>query len=328
LMIACDLGQALVYGLIAAFLPSLGPLLILVFAASILQSGTSACRGAVLPALVGTDRLLGANVLLGAGFNLQVAIGPLFGGLLFAAGGADIALAVNSLTFLVSAALLATVRISRPIAHATRGVLADVREAISFVAGEPFLRTLVISFTFAIAFMSLDNVALVFLVRETLEGGPAAYGVVFGAYGVGMLAGSLAMLVANPRSPVPLLLLALALSGSGTVLTGVAPAILAAAVFQALAGVGNSFDNAATDTLLQRVVPVNMLGRVFGLLAAMGYAGHGLSSAVGGPLLDLTSPRFVFLIGGIGGLGVLLLAAPALLRNAPPTLSRTPPTGK
>jgi MFS family permease len=176
--------------------------------------------------------------------------------------------------------------------------------------------------------MSLDNVALVFLVRETLEGGAAAYGVVFGAYGVGMLAGSLAMLVANPRSPVPLFLLALALSGSGTVLTGVAPAILAAAVFQALAGVGNSFDNAATDTLLQRVVPVNMLGRVFGLLAAMGYAGHGLSSAVGGPLLDLTSPRFVFLIGGIGGLGVLLLAAPALLRNAPPTLSRTPPTGK
>ena len=314
LLIGCDLGQAAIYGLIALLLPSLGPLLALVFAASLLQSGTSAARGAVLPALVGQERLLGANVLLGAGFNLQVAIGPLIGGLLFAAGGADVALAVNAGTFLLSAGLLLLVRVPRAIAVPTRGMIADVREAIDFAAGEPVIRTLLISLTLGIAFLSLDNVALVFLVRDTLEGGPAAYGFVFGAFGIGMLIGSLAMLIANPRSPAPLFLLALALLGSGTLLTGLAPAILAAAAFQALAGIGNSLDNTASDTLIQRAVPEAMLGRIFGLMAALAYAAAGLSAAVGGPLLDLTSPRIVFAIAGIGGLAVLLFAAPALQR--------------
>lgn len=314
LLIGCDLGQAAIYGLIALLLPSLGPLLALVFAASLLQSGTSAARGAVLPALVGQERLLGANVLLGAGFNLQVAIGPLIGGLLFAAGGADVALAVNAGTFLLSAGLLLLVRVPRVIAVPTRGMIADVREAVGFAAGEPVIRTLLISLTLGIAFLSLDNVALVFLVRDTLEGGPAAYGFVFGAFGIGMLIGSFAMLIANPRSPAPLFLLALALMGSGTLLTGLAPAILAAAAFQALAGIGNSLDNAASDTLIQRAVPEAMLGRIFGLTAALVYAAAGLSAAVGGPLLDLTSPRIVFLVAGIGGLAVLLFAAPALQR--------------
>lgn len=314
LLIGCDLGQAAVYGLIALLLPSLGPLLVLVFLASLLQSGTSAARGAVLPALVGEERLLGANVLLGAGFNLQVAIGPLVGGLLFAAGGADVALAVNAATFLLSAGLLLMVRVPRAIAVPARGLIADVREAIDFAAGEPVIRTLLISLTLGIAFLSLDNVALVFLVRDTLEGGPAAYGFVFGAFGIGMLIGSVAMLIANPRSPAPLFLLALALMGSGTLLTGLAPAILAAAAFQALAGIGNSLDNAASDTLIQRAVPEAMLGRIFGLMAALAYAAAGLSAAVGGPLLDLTSPRIVFLVAGVGGLAVLLFAAPALQR--------------
>ncbi|MDQ3759397.1 MAG: MFS transporter [Actinomycetota bacterium] len=316
LMIGCDLGQAAVYGAIAALLPSLGPLLGLVFIASVLQSGTSAARGAMLPALVGEERLLGANVLLGAGFNLQVAIGPILGGVLFASGGADVALAVNAMTFLVSAGLLALVRVPRIPREPIGGVLAEAREAFSFVWREPLVRTLVLSLTLAIAFLSLDNVALVFLVRDTFEASPEAYGFVFGAYGVGMLFGSLVMLLANPRSPVALFILALALSGSGTMLTGLAPALVAVAAVQALAGIGNSLDNAASDTLLQRAVPPQMLGRVFGLMAALAYAGNGIAAAVGGPLLDLTSPRFVFVVAGIGGLSVLAYTAPALRRFA------------
>lgn len=317
LLIGCDLGQALAYGLIAALLPSLGPLLLIVFAASLMQSGTSAARGAILPALVGQERLLGANVLLGAGFNLQVAIGPLLGGLLFAAGGADVALAVNAATFVVSAGLLALVHAPRPVVASDRGLLADAREAIDFVMREPLVRTLILSLTAALAFLSIDNVALVFLVRETLEGGPAAFGLVLAAFGAGMLIGSAAMVIANPRSPVTLFVLALVLSGTGTVLSGLAPAILVAAAFQVLAGIGNSLDNAASDTLIQQSVPAHMLGRVFGLMAAMAYAGAGLAAAVGGPLLDLTSPRTVFVIAGVGGLAVIAVAAPILRRATP-----------
>lgn len=318
MLIACDLGQVLVYGVIAATLPSLGPLLALVLVASFLYSGTSAARGALLPALVGEERLLSANVLLGAGFNFQVAIGPIVGGLLFATGGPDVALAVNAGTFMASAALLTLVRVVRVPDEAPLGLVAEARAALAFVWNEPTVRALLVSLTLGIAFLSLDNVALVFLVRDTLEGGPTAYGFVFGAYGVGMLLGSLLMLAWNPRSPVTLFLLALALMGTGTMLTGLAPALVAAAAFQALAGIGNSLDNASSDTLLQRTVPPQMMGRVFGLMAALAYAGYGVAAAIGGPLLDLTSPRFVFLVAGVGGLAVLPFAASALRRAGPP----------
>ncbi len=216
-------------------------------------------------------------------------------------------------------ALLALVRVPRIPDAPGPGLFAEAREAIAFAWNDSAIRALILSLTLAVAVLGVDNVALVFLVRDTLDGGPTGYGLVFGAYGVGMLIGSLLMLALNPRSPVGLFLLALTLSASGTLLTGLAPALLAAAAFQALAGVGNSFDNAAGDTILQRAVPPAMMGRVFGLMAALAYAGNGFAAAIGGPLLDLTSPRFVFIAGGIGGLAVLLYAVPAMRRLSPQT---------
>ena len=38
------------------------------------------------------------------------------------------------------------------------------------------------------------------------------------------------------------------------------------------------------------------------------YAGAGIAYAAGGPLLDATSPRFVFLVAGVGVLAVVGLA--------------------
>ncbi len=56
---------------------------------------TSPAKATAVPALVGDDELLLANSLTGVASNLYVALGPLVGGLLFAAGGAGAALAVQ-----------------------------------------------------------------------------------------------------------------------------------------------------------------------------------------------------------------------------------------
>lgn len=72
----------------------------------------------------------------------------------------------------------------------------------------------------------------------------------------------------------------------------------------------------ADDTLLGRVVPRAMLGRVFGLT----YAGIALASslayAAGGPLLARTSPRIVFVIASGGVLVALVVTALLLPRSA------------
>ena len=78
--------------------------------------------------------------------------------------------------------------------------------------------------------------------------------------------------------------------------------------FQVLAGAGNGVDNVASETLIQQRVPGPMLGRVFGLTGTAANAGASAAALLGGTLLDLTSPRTVLVIGGVGGLIVTAVA--------------------
>jgi MFS family permease len=96
-------------------------------------------------------------------------------------------------------------------------------------------------------------------------------------------------------------------SGVGTVATGLAPLIVVVVISQAVGGFGNALENVAADTLIQRAVPREMLGRVFGLISTATFGGLTLAYAVGGPLLDLTSARTVFMIAGTGILIVTAL---------------------
>jgi MFS family permease len=81
--------------------------------------------------------------------------------------------------------------------------------------------------------------------------------------------------------------------------------------------VGNAVEVVAMDTLVQQSVPREMLGRVFGLVGTAAPAGHALAFAAGGFLIELTSPRTVFLIAGFGVLLVLMPIMLVLRRAGP-----------
>jgi MFS family permease len=123
-----------------------------------------------------------------------------------------------------------------------------------------------------------------------------------------MVTGALALLRRRALSAAAIYLVGLLLTGVGTLLTGIAPAIGLVVVLQALAGLGNGIDNVASETLIQQRVPRAMLGRTFGLVTTAAFAGSGLASVIGGVLLDLTSPRTVLITAGVGGLAVTLIA--------------------
>lgn len=80
-----------------------------------------------------------------------------------------------------------------------------------------------------------------------------------------------------------------------------------------LAGVGNGLEIVALDTVVQREVSAQMLGRVFGMIATMVFMGSSVASLAGGLLLDVTAARTVLVVAGAGYLLVLaglLLALP------------------
>ena len=313
LMIACDIGQALVFATIAWMSPSFPVLVALVAVAAALDTLFAPAARSALPALVRPEQLMRANAWIGMSLNVQVAAGPVLGGLLVTWLGARGALAANALSFLLSAVFLLglpTLRAPTDGGEA-RGFLAVGVEGLRFAWRNRVVRILIVSLFIGVAFAGLDDVALVFLVTETLGRGPLAYGLVTGAYGVGMLLGSLGLTWKGTAAAAgTVFLLGWVASGIGAVLTGIAPLIALVAVGQAVAGVGNAVEVVAMDTLVQQAAPREMLGRVFGLVGTAAPAGHALAFAAGGFLVDSVGPRTVFLIAGFG---VLLVLMPIVL---------------
>ena len=217
-----------------------------------------------MPALVEDDELLLANSLTGVASNLYVAVGPLVGGLLFAAGGAGAALLFNAATFLASALLTWTLAPLPPAdrdgGHERESVLAATRTGLRHAFANPVTRVATLALLFMFAFVSIDNVALVFLVRDTLGGGSAAYGAVSAIFGAGMLIGSVGVMRWLRTPPTLLFGLALALSSVGTLATGIAPGILLVAVAQLAAGGGNGIEIVASETISSSTSPATCSG--------------------------------------------------------------------
>ncbi len=325
LMVGCDLGQAALFAAIAT-LPPFGVLIGLAAVACVLQTTYGPARTAAVPMLVDDEELISANALLGVATNLYVAVGPLVGGILFAVVGAPAALLVDAATFIGSALLTRTLpSIPPPATEEPEGLLSATAAGARFVWADPVLRAVSISMCLLLAFLAVDNVALVFLARETLGGSAAAYGVIEFCFGLGMLVGSFWVLnwAGSRWRPTRLFLLSCGLSTLGSAGGGIAPSLAALGAAEVVGGSGNGIDVIATETIIQQRVPRGMIGRVYGFTSSAISLGLGIAMALGGFLVDATSPRAAFLIAAAGGLIVTLAVAPTMLRAPAVTTPRS-----
>jgi MFS family permease len=97
-------------------------------------------------------------------------------------------------------------------------------------------------------------------------------------------------------------LVGFAVTATGNLLTAFAPVVAVAVATQVVRGGGIALIEANARTLVQRTVPRAVLGRVLAnLYGGVGVAAA-LSYAIGGPLLDATSPRVLFVVLGVAGL--------------------------
>ena len=310
LMRICALGQALVLATVAATLPSVPVLAALVAAEALFATAFNPASSSCVPQLVEPSQLTRANSLIASALNVQLAAGPAIGGLLVGLGGSRTAFAADAATFVISAVLLVGLPSLPPTSAAASGVWMSTVDGLRYVGRSPALRSFVLGTVVFVAFAAIDNVALVFLIEGRLGGSATTFGLVQACFGLGMLAASIALGVRRIASAPALLCTGATTTAVGSLLTAVAPGLLAAGGAQALAGCGNGMENVASATYIQQLVPTPMLGRVFGAFSTSAQVGSSVAYVVGAPLVAGVGARTTFAVAAAGAaVGLLVLLA-------------------
>jgi MFS family permease len=305
-LVACAIAQGATMAAAALVLPGLVGLFALVLVRAAFATVASAAAGAAVPALVEDQDLPRANAALGGARELGVIVGPPSAGLLFAAaGGVRTVLAVDAATFLLVVPLLAGLRlpVPGPAPEVVTTVRADALEGLRHLWRSPVLRGLALAFWICVLAGGADDLVLPFLGAGELGAGPVAIGVLLGGASVGLVIGL--VLIARWGRAWPArdaVLVGFAVAALGNLVTAFAPTVAVAVVTQMVRGGGIALIEANARTLVQRTVPRAVLGRVLAnLYGGVGVAAA-LSYAIGGPLLDATSPRVMFVVIGSAGL--------------------------
>ena len=325
LMIGADLGRAAIFVVMAATLPPFGVLLVLMLLAAIFESAFRPAGRSVVPALVPREELMTANAWLGSALNAGVALGPLIGGFLVGAIGVRGALFVNAGSFLLSAGFLLGLPHLKPEEPEGEGlgIFAATREGLVFVRRDPIMRAVIIGLVFGVAAGGLDNVALVFMATRVFDAGPAGFGLLESAFGIGMIAASLLLVKKQVMTAAGLFILGWFGTAVGNFGVGLAPVVAVAAVAQLLGGAGNGVSIVGGDTLIQENVPKHMMGRAFGVTGSAPFVGMLIAYGSGGFLVDGFGARATFLISG-AATTIVAIGVAVILKRAHPRLSEHP----
>jgi MFS family permease len=318
-MIAADLLRAGAFIGLAA-VPSFGATLGLALMAGV---GTTMYRtsvNAALPTMVGQEQRSPASALYGMNMSIGMTVGPALTALVLLFGAPTFVLAANGATFLVSAAVLRTLRIDRGTRPAEDGTSQQERTSLwsSTVEGARSARRLPgVSMLLMIATVSTLAAALMNVVEPLLATGPLhagspGYSLLVAVYGAAMAAGSAA--TARAGSSVHRLrrwlIVGLAMQGAGMVASAAAPSLALAAGSFALTGAGNAFFGAPEVRLLQELAGDRLLGRIFGLRDTACNLAYVLAFLSAGAVLAALGVRAVFALGGVA---LLALTAAAVL---------------
>jgi len=249
-----------------------------------------------------------ANAALNVAFSATFVAGPVLGGVVVAAAGAPAALFIDVGSFLICGALL--IDLHPHIEEAGDSVRERLRAAWRHINEAPTLRGLLLADAVALVFANSAGPIEVTYAKATLHAGDGGFGLLLTTWGAGAVLGSL-VFARSLRRPLGVLLSAGTLAvGLAYVGFAAAPSLGLACVAALVGGVGNGVELPSLFSLVQRLSPQNLHGRLMGAVESLTALSVAIGLPLGGALVALSSSRAAFLVVGLGTLG----ASVALLR--------------
>jgi DHA3 family tetracycline resistance protein-like MFS transporter len=270
---------------------------------------------AMVPQLVPRELLLQANSLGQFVRPLAVRfIGPALGGWLIAAFGPGVAFLTDAGSFAASATAILLMRTRPEPAEGPHPSIArDVKEGFAFVRSQTWLWGTLIAVTIAMLFfLGPVYVLMPYVVKNSLGGGADGLGLVFAAGGAGAILASIVLGQRSlPRRPITAIYVAWALSAFALIGYALATALWHAMLVSFVSVAALTTGGILWSTVLQRLVPGGMLGRVSSIDWLLSFGLAPVSYALTGPVAAaLGAEDTLFQAGAISGcvlLGFLLL---------------------
>ena len=264
----------------------------------------------LIPAVISPGRLQQANALRALAMAVGNVAGPALAGILVAAASPGWALAVDAVSFGASAVFLALLRLPVSKRPTAKPFFHELHEGWREVTSRSWVWSILV-------FAGLANMAgqvffiLGAYVAKTELGGAGAWALISSAFGVGAIAGGVAVLHLRFRRPLRTACVGFAFFAIPTALLAMGVSAGGIAAGALLAGLAGSLGNTLWETSLQRHIPRRALSRVsaYDWLVSLGLAPIGqvlvgpISAGIG---IDATlwGAVAIFLAGTVGTLSI------------------------
>ena len=311
---------------------------VVAFLGASVSSFFSPARGALLPRIVGMDKLMAANSITESSRVLFGVLGTAAAGLLVGLfDGFEVAFTVDAFTFVASAAMVARIRTSGAIEAVDQSpdktsALSEFMAGMRVIGGSRLLTGMLVAAGITMFGLGAVNALLVPFVIGELELKETWFGLLEASQASSMiLAGALAAVLAAKLKPTTVIPVALAAAG---IVVGLFAGVSNVWQLGALLFVVGWFVTplqASFATIIQTETPPELLGRTGSALNAAATASNVAAMAIAGGVAAVVGVRSVFVIGGvvvfISALVAFLMfrgtkaATPAPTRNPQPELT-------
>jgi len=329
-MVATDVIRALLHGLLALLI-FLGD--VPIWAIVVIEAGFGTAEAFFSPAATGLipqtvpeEDLQQANAAVSVVQNASELVGPALATALVLGLGAGWAFAVDALTFVVSAVLLARVR---PRSRGERAKRQPLRAELAIGWGELRSRqwawVVIAATSLALLLALAPFVTLGPTVAEDEYGGAGTYGAIMVALGGGTVIGSLVGLRWRPRFPIRFAMAWGTIWPPAIAVFALAPPLWVVGPLFVLVGFGFAMFDVSWDTALQERIPPYALSRVSSFDWMGSLALLPLGYLLAGPLAEAFGAVEVLVVGGLLAFLVQLAALvtpgvwrlPAIQPNSP-----------
>ena len=263
-------------------------------------------HSAVIPAVTTAEQRLAANsVSWSTGRLVQILAAAAAGGAI-ALVGTGPAFALNAVSFALSAALIATIRIpphAGQLGGATRRGLGaffdEAREGLAYARRDRFVSRLLLVQSLASFAVGATGAMLVVLAERRLDLPAAGFAWLIGAIGLGALVGPIIPnAFARDHRSARWLFVPYVIRGIGDILIAVFTPLPVALALLFVYGVCTSTGMVVFSSTIQGAIPDRFRGRVFTLLDVSWSAMRLLSLGLGGLLVDRLGIAPLYWIGG------------------------------